>query len=224
MLNDKAGISRVKRTREETRATYDRISRWYDPLEGYWEGKPKQVGLQKLAVKEGESVLEIGFGTGHGIVSLARAVGESGKVYGLELSPKMCAQTQRRVNQAGLGARVFLREGDAVALPFDANFFDAVFASFVLELFDSPEIPDVLSECHRVLKSRGHLGVVSLSKKGRSTFMRNLYEWGHSKFPSILDCRPIFVQQALEAAGFQMRDATRMLLWGLSIEIVIAGK
>jgi hypothetical protein len=41
-----------------------------------------ESGLQKLKVKQGETVLEIGFGTGHALVALARLVGQSGKVYG----------------------------------------------------------------------------------------------------------------------------------------------
>lgn len=217
-------ISRVTRTREQTRATYDRISHWYDPLEGYWEGKPKQVGLQKLGVASGEIALEIGFGTGHGILALARAVGESGKVYGIDLSPRMLQLTQARVDRQGLAARVVLKNDDATALPFDAGFFDAVFMSFVLELFDTPDIPHVLSECRRVLKTGGRIGVVSLSKTGRATWMRNLYEWGHEKFPSVLDCRPIFVQKALEAAGLRTRETTRMSLWGLPVDIVVGGK
>ncbi|MBI5030160.1 MAG: methyltransferase domain-containing protein [Chloroflexi bacterium] len=217
-------ITRVTRTRAETRATYDRISRWYDPLEGYWESKPKQIGLQKLGVQSGEVALEIGFGTGHGIVALAQVVGELGKVYGIDLSPRMLALTQSRVNQTGLAARVMLKNGDATALPFDANFFDAIFMSFVLELFDTPEIPQVLSECRRVLKHDGRLCVVSLSKTGQATWRRNLYEWGHEKFPSLLDCRPLYVQKALEAAGLQTREATRMLLWELPVEIVVGSK
>ena len=224
MRNDDPVISRVTRTRAETRALYDRLSRWYDPLEGYWEGKPKQVGLQKLGVQCGEVALEIGFGTGHGILALAQAVGKSGEVYGIDLAPRMLALTQSRVNQKGLAARVVLKNADATMLPFDADFFDAVFMSFLLELFDTPEIPQVLSECRRVLKAGGRLCVVSLSKTGRATWVRNLYEWGHEKFPSILDCRPIFVQRTLEAAGLQTREATRMSLWGLPVEIIVGSK
>ncbi len=223
-MSNEGEISRVKRTREETRAAYDRISRWYDPLEGYWEGKPKQVGLQMLGVQRGEVVLEVGFGTGHGIVALAQGVGEFGKVYGIDLSPRMVEQTRIRVSQKGLAACVFLKNGDAATIPLDADFFDAILMSFVLELFDTPEIPHVLSECYRVLKRGGRVCVVSLSKAGPSTWMRNLYEWGHERFPSVLDCRPIFVQKALEAAGLQPRDASRTSLWGLPVEIVVAGK
>jgi ubiquinone/menaquinone biosynthesis C-methylase UbiE len=220
----KAEISRVTRPKQQAQATYDRISRWYDPLEGFWEKKPKELGLRELAARPGEVVLEIGFGTGHGILALARAVGESGKVYGIDLSPRMLDLTRARVQRAGLSARVELKCSDAVQLPFESAFFDAVFMSFVLELFDTPEIPQVLAECRRVLRDAGRICIVSLSKEGGPSRMRDGYEWGHEHFPNLLDCRPIFVRSALEAAGFRSLESTVMSLWGLPVEIVLAGK
>jgi ubiquinone/menaquinone biosynthesis C-methylase UbiE len=214
-------ISRVTRTHAEAQATYDRISRWYDLLEGYWEAKPKARALEMLGVKEGQVVLEIGFGTGHGVLALAEAVGESGRVHGLDLSPRMLALTQARVDTAGYSGRVALRNGDAITLPYGDACFDAIFMSFVLELFDTPEIPQVLSECCRVLKPNGRIAVVSLLA-GEQNTMDKLYEWGHEHFPQVLDCRPIFVQRALKAAGFVVEETTLMSLWGLPVEIVIA--
>jgi ubiquinone/menaquinone biosynthesis C-methylase UbiE len=222
MSSGKLEISRVRRSKAEAQETYDRISRWYDLLEGIWEKKARDVGLQKLDVKEGEIVLEVGFGTGHGIRALAQAVGESGRVYGIDLSHRMVHITQARVNEVGLSERVKLMRGDAEYLPFEAECFDAIFMSFTLELFDTPEIPKVLSECHRVLRSGGRICVVSLSKLGGSNWMKELYEWGHRRFPKFLDCRPIYVQTALIDAGFQILDATSMSLFGLPVEIVLA--
>ncbi len=215
-------ISRVTRTHAKAQATYDRISGWYDLLEGYWEAKPKERALEMLGVKDGQVVLELGFGTGHGILALAQAVGRSGKVYGLDLSPRMLALTQERVHRKGWGERVILQNGDATTLPYAADFFDAIFMSFVLELFDTPEIPQVLSECRRVLKPRGRIGVVSLSAVGESNTMRRLYEWGHERLPQLVDCRPIFVRRALEAATFVTVETVQGSLWGLPLEIVIA--
>ncbi len=224
MTNHEPEIGRVTRSKAQAQATYDKISRWYDLMEGMWEKEAREAGLRKLGVRVGERVLEIGCGPGHDLVALAQSVGETGKVYGIDLSPRMLSIARTRVNDKGFAGRVDLRRGDAVRLPFETDFFDALFMSFTLELFDTPEIPQVLRECHRVLQSGGRICIVSLSKAGRANWMRNLYEWGHERFPNLLDCRPIYVEKALWNAGFQFLDVTRTFLWGLPIENALAYK
>jgi ubiquinone/menaquinone biosynthesis C-methylase UbiE len=215
-------ISRVTRSREEAKRNYDRLSRWYDTLAAS-EKKHKEKGLQKLNVKEGETVLEIGFGTGQYIVALAHLVGDSGKVYGIDISEGMVDIALSRVVRAQLSERVDLITGDSMNLPFERNFFDAVLLNFVLELFDTPEIPIILDECKRVLRPQGRICVVALSKKGGGT-MVHLYEWVHRLFPQYVDCRPIYVQNVLEDAGFHIVDAATESMWGLPVEIVLAKK
>jgi ubiquinone/menaquinone biosynthesis C-methylase UbiE len=53
------------------------------------EAPMRKAGLELLRARAGESILEIGFGTGHSLVSLAKAVGPKGTVFGLDLSDKM---------------------------------------------------------------------------------------------------------------------------------------
>ena len=215
-------VSRVVRSKEKARANYNRLSRWYDLVAGSTEKKYREIGLQKLAARQGERILEIGFGTGHCILALAQAVGETGQVCGIDLSDGMLTITEDRLRQAGLLDRVDLRVGDAVHLPFTESDFDGVFMSFTLELFDSPEIPVVLAQCYKALRPGGRLAVVSLIKKPGTAV--KIYEWFHEKMPVAVDCRPIYAQSDLTTAGFDIKDTTSMSMWGLPVEIILAEK
>lgn len=216
-------ISRVTRSKGEAKSSYDRMSIWYDLIAGRFEKKYRDIGLQKLNAKKRDVVLEIGFGTGQCILALARSVGASGKIYGIDISDGMYNIAQSKIEEEELSERVELTCGDAVKLPFETEFFDAVFISFTLELFDTPEIPTVLHECYRVLRNGSRICVVSLSKKKYTSMMR-LYEWMHKKFPNYLDCRPIFVQDVLQYTGFQILDVTELSMFGLAVEIVLGMK
>jgi ubiquinone/menaquinone biosynthesis C-methylase UbiE len=215
-------IGRVNRSKQEARASYDSLARWYDWLAGS-EKKYREIGLGLLSAREGETALEVGPGTGGGILALAESVGERGRVFGVDLSQRMLAQTRVRLEKSGLGARISLLCGDGAYLPIKTSGVDILLMSFTLELFDTPEIPLVLVECGRVLRPGGRFCVVSLSHEPAGLPVR-LYEWFHERWPSAVDCRPIYVRQALEGAGFKTVDVRRELMWGLPVEIVLANR
>ena len=211
----------MKQSHNSTRYNYDRLSRWYDWFASS-EKHFTEIGLRMLKIQPGEKVLEIGFGAGQGLVALAHSAGETGKVYGIDLSEGMFQIAQAKIARAGLSRRVELRLGDAARLPFVDDFFDAIFISFTLELFDTPEIPLVLGECKRVLREDGRLGVVALEKKDCRAV--KIYEWFHARMPALVDCRPIHARKTIEAAGFELAEASEEAMWGLPVEIVIARK
>lgn len=218
-------IKRVNRSKESARASYNRLSRWYDVIAGSTEKMYRDWGLEKLCAQPSEKILEIGFGTGHCLVALAKAVGPAGRVIGLDISDGMWAVARERLDREGLTDRVELHLGDAAELDFiRANSLDGVFMSFTLELFDSPEIPGVLQECHRILKPNGRIVVVSMTKTNPPGIAVRIYEWFHEHLPDYADCRPIFARQALEQARFQIQDVSVSSMWGLPVETVLGEK
>lgn len=179
------------------------------------------LGLEALNVQAGERVLEIGLGAGRALRVLAKKVGPAGRVYGLDIAEGMLAATRSRLTKAGQLAHIRLIQGDGACLPLAASIVDAVFMSFVLELFDTPEIPQVLAECRRVLRSGGRLGNVSLFLPERPGLMVVLYEGGHRLFPRLLDCRPIPVPHILGKAGFSDLTVQKTSVCGLPIVAVV---
>ena len=206
-------------SRKQTRQNYDRLSRWYD-LFATSEKKFADAGLQLLDVKAGERVLEIGFGTGRSLVTLAQQVGGSGLAAGVELSSGMLDMAGKRLQAEGVERDVGMVQGDGIQLPFVRDTFDAIFLSFTLELFSDDEMKIVLGECRRVLKSKGRLGVVSMAKK--NVLACRLYEWGHAHWPTILECRPIILKEHLEAGGFRVQVLKVETMWGLPVEIALS--
>jgi demethylmenaquinone methyltransferase/2-methoxy-6-polyprenyl-1,4-benzoquinol methylase len=218
----RAGIHAAPGTREGTRRSYDRMSRWYGLVEEPFERGPRAAGLRLLAVRPGERAIDIGCGPGGALIDLCRAVGPSGSVVGIDLSPRMVARATDRVRRAGLTDRVEVRVADAASLPWPDGAFDALFASFTLELFDTPEIPVVLAEWRRVLGPTGRVVVVALSRSEPVRPMTRAYEWLHDRFPASLDCRPIHAGLALESAGFRLAHRVLVPLFGLRAEAVLA--
>ena len=204
---------------------YDRISHAYDLISDAGEHKAREQGEQTLNVQSGENVLEIGFGTGNTLLHLAEAVGESGRVSGIDVSTGMLEVASRKVESKGLADRVDLSVGDARQLPYKDDSFDAVFASFTLELFSLNDIPAVLAEVARVLKPGGRLGVVSMAtvQEGeKASALEKTYVWMHQHFPHIVDCQPIDVVELVEGAGLQVQEKVEMTIWTMPVRCVVA--
>jgi len=207
-----------------TKSFYDRISHSYDLLADSNEHVAREKGLAALAIAAGENVLEIGYGTGHSLVSLAEAVGETGSVYGVDISDGMKKVSEKRVTEAGVADRVNLSVAITPPLPFDDQTFDVVSMSFTLELFPLETIPTVLQEIRRVLKPGGRLGVVSMAlpKEGdKDSFLEKTYKWMHQHFPHIVDCQPIDAAGFLKDAGFTITAENSMDIWTMPVAVLV---
>lgn len=213
------------KTPETNQSFYDRISHAYDLISDAGEHKARERGEQALNVQPGEKVLELGFGTGNSVIDLIEAAGESGHVWGIDVSPGMLKVASKKIASKGFEDRVDLCVGDARKLPYGDDQFDAVFTSFTLELFPLDDIPAVLSEVARVLKPGGRLGVVSMAtvKEGEgASELEKTYIWMHQHFPHIVDCQPIDVVRLVSEAGLKIEDEIEMAIWTMPVRSVVA--
>jgi demethylmenaquinone methyltransferase/2-methoxy-6-polyprenyl-1,4-benzoquinol methylase len=210
---------------DATRTFYTRISSVYDALADRHEYRARDVGLSLLAAGTGESILEIGFGTGSSIVALAAAVGETGHVYGVDISPGMKAVADDRIRAAKLTTPIDLEVTPVPPVPYGDAMFDAVFMAFTLELFPDATIPILLREVRRTLRTRGRLAVVRMalgSESDHRAVPELIYQWMHRHFPHIVDCRPIDPETWLGEAGFSVARSEQLEIWGLSVAAVLA--
>jgi ubiquinone/menaquinone biosynthesis C-methylase UbiE len=76
------------------------IARLEDPMRDAYQ-KPQEV-VKALKIEEGEVIADIGAGSGYFAVRLARAVGEKGRVYGVDVNPDMIVHLNRRVRDLNL--------------------------------------------------------------------------------------------------------------------------
>jgi len=105
--------------------------------------------LRRLAITDGESVLDIGSGPGFLATALAEATGPTGKVVGVDISKQMVERAASKATQSWLSYHV----ADAAALPFENESFDVVVSTQVAEYV--PDIEAFCSEVYRVLKPNG---------------------------------------------------------------------
>ncbi|HLF93101.1 MAG TPA: methyltransferase domain-containing protein [Planctomycetota bacterium] len=102
-------------------------------------------------VKAGQTLLDVGCGTGVVAITAARA---GAKVTGLDLTPELLAQARQHAPLAGV-PEIAWHEGDAEALPFPDASFDAVLSQFGHMFAPRPEV--ALKEILRVLKPGGRI-------------------------------------------------------------------
>src|SRR6266545_4201503 len=100
------GVLPVFQTKAESKAFYNKISRVYDLLADRSEAPVRRAVLELLAAAKGERILEVGFGTGHCLVALAKLVEPAGKVHGLDLAENMLALARINLKRNRLLDRV----------------------------------------------------------------------------------------------------------------------
>lgn len=190
------------------RAVYDRVAPHYDAqhalftLRSDWRGRRLVV---ERTVRPGETVLDLGAGTGSTALLAAQRTGPQGKVTLFDMSDGMLDMARAKARAAGLARRVEYYVGDILALPFPDATFDAVLSTYSMCPLGDPAQGAL--EAYRVLKPGGRAGFAH-SAAPRNPVARMLARWVEKlvwRLPSVsLGCRPVSVLPALEGAGARL--------------------
>jgi ubiquinone/menaquinone biosynthesis C-methylase UbiE len=190
------------------RGIYDSIAAHYDFEHALITARADQRGRRLLvdaAVREGDTVLDCGSGTGTTALMAARKVGPKGKVALFDLSDGMLAVAQEKAARQGLTDRLTFQTGDMVHLPFADESFDVVLSTYSLCPLYDPKRGAL--ELYRVTRPGGRIGVAH-STTPRKPMMRWLADrvediaW---RFPWLsMGCRAVTVLPALQNAGARL--------------------
>jgi ubiquinone/menaquinone biosynthesis C-methylase UbiE len=147
----------------------------YDPLalefHRFTEQLTRPLASRLVALAQltpGDTVLDVGTGTGIVALKAARRLGPDGRVLGIDLSDGMMAVARERTRELDLSAQVDFQKMDAEALDLPDQSFDVVTSLFALLHFPEPLV--ALREMFRVLRPGGRLVVAVGSGPQRFSF------------------------------------------------------
>jgi ubiquinone/menaquinone biosynthesis C-methylase UbiE len=146
-------------------ATYDLELALFEPLRG--------LAIDRLALAPGDTVLDVGCGTGLSLERLQRRVGVEGRVIGIEQCPAMLARARERVGVHG-NANVRLVCAPAEEAGIEAN-ADAALFHFTHDILRQPA---ALDRVLRYLKPGARLVACGLKWASPWALPINLFVWG----------------------------------------------
>jgi ubiquinone/menaquinone biosynthesis C-methylase UbiE len=143
---------------ESSAQTEGRLIRWasfYDVTVNIMTlgqaGRLRRMTVDQAPLQPGESVLDVGCGTGGVTIPAKMRVGRNGIVAGIDPSPEMIAVARRRAGRAGV--EIDFRVGVIESLPFPDGTFDLVTASLMMHHLPEHLQVKGLAEIWRVLRS-----------------------------------------------------------------------
>jgi len=115
--------------------------------------------VARVAVAEGETVLDVACGTGNATIPAAQA---GANVTGLDLTPELLVRARERAAEDGV--KIEWIEGDAEYLPFDDGSFDVVLSTFGCMF--APDHRAAAAEIARVVRPGGRIGIAAWTPDG----------------------------------------------------------
>jgi ubiquinone/menaquinone biosynthesis C-methylase UbiE len=115
----------------------------------------------KMGINPGQSILDLGSGTGKNDCFMAEKVGSQGRIMGLDISNEMLVRAWKRCR--GYPNVVFEKQRIELPLPYEEE-FDKVFISFVLHGFEDEQKTGIISNAYRALKVSGSFYILDYAE------------------------------------------------------------
>ena len=164
-------VEQVTPYRDQATTKTDQVRQMFDAIAPAYDFMNRAMTLgidiwwRRLAVKRLKRItpahiLDVATGTGDFAIQLHDSLHPQ-HITGIDLSPGMLAEAQRKVKEKGLQEVISFEEGDCMALPMQDNTFDAVTVAFGVRNFE--HLQQGYQEMARVLRPGGMLCVLELS-------------------------------------------------------------
>ncbi len=167
--------------------------------------REKVLHFARLAT--GESLLDVGCGTGTLAIAAKRHVGPNGAVYGVDASPEMLARAEKKAKKAGV--EVSFGKGLAEALPIPDAQFDVVLSTVMLHHLPRNARLQFASEIRRVLKPGGRVLAVDFEGMDdqKRTFLSHFHRpHGHVSVHDIISLLNEAGLTTIESGSMGIRD------------------
>ncbi len=157
---------------------YDLLNRL---MTGGQDRRWRAIAVSETRIKPGGEALDVATGTGDLAFTLARVVGPSGRVVGVDFSDPMLDVARGKSYDAPVAPE--FRHADALDLPFADASFDAVTIGFGLR--NVTDVPVALAEMRRVLRPGGRLACLEVTKPRVPLLAAGFYAYFNNLVPVI---------------------------------------
>ncbi|MEI7811991.1 MAG: arsenite methyltransferase [Ignavibacteria bacterium] len=146
---------------------YTIMSDEYKNINGYVADADLSLGCgvptEYAGIKQGDTVVDLGSGAGNDVFVVRGILGDTGKVFGVDMTPEMTAKAERNKEKSGYKNVEFLL-GEIESLPLPDDSADVIISNCVLNLV--PDKAKAFAEMSRVLKPGGHFCISDIVLKG----------------------------------------------------------
>jgi ubiquinone/menaquinone biosynthesis C-methylase UbiE len=198
MGNETTRFMPARKSKDEVRQIYARLSKTYDIWSSLTEQKATTRALELARIRNGEKILEVAVGTGQ-VFEKILSLNADGRNEGIDLSPAMLAKAEKRLS--GRFSGYSLKVADAFSLPFPDETFDLIVNNYMFDLLPEQDFSRVLREFKRVLKPGGRV-VITTMTMGKRWYSR-IWDRIARSTDLLAGCRPVSLVEDITRFGFQ---------------------